>query len=123
MSAPASLQTLIGRYVVERRRLGFETTDALYLNSLARHLRSVKHKGPLTLEVMADWARRDSHGSQNPKTWARRLKRLCTFTRWLQQFEPRTEVPDDRVFGSVGERLAPHIYTEAEIGDLLGGRR
>ena len=33
MSAPASLQTLIGRYVVERRRLGFETTDALYLNS------------------------------------------------------------------------------------------
>ncbi len=57
MSAPASLQTLIGRYVVERRRLGFEATDALYLNSLARHLRSVKHKGPLTLEVMADWAR------------------------------------------------------------------
>ena len=69
---------------------------------------------------MADWARRDSHGSHDPKTWARRLKRLCTFTRWLQQFEPRTEVPDDRVFGSVGERLAPHIYTEAEIGDLLG---
>ena len=120
MSAPASLQTLIGRYVVERRRLGFEATDALYLSSLARHLRAVKHKGPLTLEVMADWARRDSHGSQNPKTWARRLKRLRTFTRWLQQFEPRTEVPDDLVFGSVGERLAPHIYTEAEIGDLLG---
>jgi integrase len=28
-------------------------------------------------------------------------------------------VPDNAVFGSVGQRLAPHIYTEQEIADLL----
>lgn len=113
------LRDLIRRYVAERRRLGFRSSDAGHIYSLARHLRSVRHKGPLTLEAMADWARRDSRGSSDPKTWARRLKRLRTFTRWLRQFEPRTEVPHDLVFGSVGERLAPHIYTESEIADLL----
>ncbi len=61
--------------------------------------RPIGHRGPLTVEVMADWARRDSHGSSDPHTWARRLKKLRSFTRWLQQFEPRTEVPDDAIFG------------------------
>ena len=72
---------------------------------------------------MADWARRDSHGSSDPHTWARRLKKLCTFMRWLQQFEPRTEVLDDAIFGRLPERQAPHIYSEQEIVDLLARAR
>ena len=72
---------------------------------------------------MAEWARRDSHGSNDPHTWARRLKKLRSFTRWLQQFEPRTEVPDDAIFGRLPERQAPHIYSEAEIVDLLAAAR
>jgi hypothetical protein len=68
---------------------------------------------------MADWARHDSHASTDPHTWARRLKKLRTFMRWLQQFEPRTEVPDDAIFGRLPERQAPHIYSEQEIVDLL----
>jgi integrase len=72
---------------------------------------------------MADWARRDSHGSIDPRTWARRLKLLRSFTRWLQQFEPRTEVPDDAIFGRLPERHAPHIYSEQEFVDLLAAAR
>ena len=72
---------------------------------------------------MTDWARRDSHGSTDPVTWARRLKRLRTFVRWLQQFEPDTEVPDDTVFGRMPERKAPHIYIEQEVIDLLASAR
>ncbi len=45
------------------------------------------------------------------------------FLRWLQQFEPRTEVPDDAIFGPLPERLAPHIYSEQEIVDLLAAAR
>ena len=44
-----------------------------------------------------------------------------TFVRWLQQFEPHTEVPDDTVFGRMPERKAPHIYTEQEVIDSLRG--
>jgi integrase len=93
------------------------------LRNFARHVRSVGHRGPLTVEVMAQWAKCDSHGRNDPLTWARRVKLLRTFLRWLQQFEPRTEVPDDAIFGRLPERLAPHIYSEQEIVDLLAAAR
>lgn len=124
MSAATSLPARVERYLIERRRLGFsDRTQAYGLRSFARHVRTVGHHGPLTVEIMADWARRDSHGSRDPRTWARRLKQLRSFLRWLQQFEPRTEVPDDAIFGRLPERQAPHIYSEREIIDLLAAAR
>jgi integrase len=41
----------------------------------------------------------------------------------LRQFEPRTEIPDDAIFGRLPERQAPHIYSEREIIDLLAAAR
>jgi integrase len=124
MSALTSLQVRVKRYLVERRRLGFSDHSQTYaLRSFARHVQAVSHRGPLTVEVMADWARRDSHGSSDPLTWARRLKLLRSFLRWLQQFEPRTEGPDDAIFGRLPERQAPHIYSECEVIDLLVAAR
>jgi integrase len=124
MSAPASLPSRIDLYLTERHRLGFTCrAEAASLRSFARHVQSVNHRGPLTVEVMADWARRDSCGSSNSHTWARRLKKLRTFMRWLQQFEPRTEVPDDAIFGRLPTRQAPHIYSEQEVVDLLAAAR
>jgi integrase len=123
MSA-GSLQRHVDDYLAERHRLGFsDSTQAYALRSFAKYVQAVRHRGPLTREVMADWARRDSHGSADPLTWARRLKLLRTFLRWLQQFEPHTEVPDDAIFGPLPERLAPHIYSEQEIIDLLAAAR
>lgn len=119
-----SLQRRVEAYLAERHRLGFSgRTQAYALRSFAKHVQTVSYRGPLTVEVMAEWARRDSHGSTDPLTWARRLKKLRTFLRWLQQFEPRTEVPDDAIFGPLPERLAPHIYSEQEIVDLLAAAR
>ena len=62
-------------------------------------------------------------GRDTPATWARRLKLLRPLARYLQQFEPRTEVPDESIFGRSGQRLAPHIYSEQEIVDLLAAAR
>ena len=124
MSAPISLHARIKAYLAERRRLGFALHSMEYaLRSFASHVQAVGHRGPLTLEVMTDWARHDSHGSIDPHTWARRLKNLRSFTRWLEQFEPRTEVPDDTIFGRLPQRQAPHIYSEDEIVDLLAAAR
>ena len=124
MSKPASLQALVERYLRQRRRLGFGMRDAVYaLRSIARHLDTIEHHRPLTTEIMTDWARRDMRGTGDPRTWARRLRMLRSFARWLQQFEPRTEVPDDAIFGRLSERLAPHIYSEREIVDLLRAAR
>ena len=100
MSAAKSLQAHVESYLAERRRLGFSLRTSEYaLRNFARHIKAIGHCGPLTVEIMADWARHDSHGSRDPRTWARRLKVLRSFLRWLQQFEPRTEIPDDAIFG------------------------
>jgi integrase len=123
MNATTSLQKRVECYLVDRRRLGFSNQSAYALRSFAQYVHTIRHRGPLTVEIMADWARCDSHGSTDPLTWARRLKLLRTFLRWLQQFEPRTEVPDDAIFGRLPERQAPHIYSDREIVDLLAAAR
>ena len=48
---------------------------------------------------------------------------LRPFTRWLRQFEPATEVPDEAVFGAVPGRMTPHVYREGEIVELLAAVR
>ena len=124
MSSDTTLQALVERYLDERHRLGFSArTQAYALRSFARHVHAVSHHGPITIEVMADWARSDSHASSDPRTWARRLKSLRSFMRWLLHFEPGCEVPDDAIFGRLPERQVPHIYTEQEIIDLLAAAR
>ncbi|MCP5225929.1 MAG: tyrosine-type recombinase/integrase [Thauera sp.] len=124
MSPDTTLQALVERYLDERHRLGFSArTQAYALRSFARHVQAVGHHGPITLDVMAGWARCDSHASSDPHTWARRLKLLRSFTHWLVQFEPATEVPGDAIFGRLPERQAPHIYSEQEIIDLLAAAR
>jgi integrase len=124
MSAPATMQTMVGNYLAERRRLGFTLgSSGLALMSLVRYVDRLRHRGPLTVEVMAEWARQDKWNRGTPETWARRLKLLRPFVRYLRQFDPRTEVPDESVFGPVPGRVAPHIYREDEIVELLAAAR
>lgn len=124
MSARVKLETRANDFLAERRRLGFESTCMGFaLRSFARYIDALGHRGPLTMEIMANWARRDKRNRTTPITWARRLKILRPFARYLQQFEPRTEVPDESIFGPVDQRLAPHIYSEQEIVDLLRAAR
>jgi integrase len=124
MNAAVTMQTRVEDYLAERRRLGYHLrSTALALRSFARYVDGLDLSTPLKVEVMAAWARCAKTNSDNPTTWARRLKRLRPFARWLQQFEPGTEVPDSTVFGRIGWRPAPHIFTEQEIGDLLAAAR
>ena len=124
MNACITMQSHAEHYLDERRRLGYDTRTTGYaLRSFARYVDGLDLDGPLTVEIMAAWARCAKTNTDKPATWARRLKLLRPFARWLQQFDPRTEVPDDTVFGRVGQRLAPHIYSEQEIVDLLAAAR
>jgi integrase len=120
MSAPVTLAARVQQYLAERRRLGFDLRSMRYaLLSFVEHVRKSHHRGVLTVEVMATWARQARHGAGMPSTWARRLRLLRPFTRWLQQFEPATEVPDESIFGPVPGRAVPHIYREEELVALL----
>jgi integrase len=124
MSARISLQARIDDYLAERRRLGFELRSLdTFLAGFARFVASRHHRGPLTIELMADWVRQGKGGRGSPGTWARRLEKLRLFARYLKQFVPDTEVPDESIFGAVPGRVAPHIYHEAEIVELLAAAR
>ena len=118
------LSALVERFLTERRRLGFQLTRPAYsLHSFAAHVQRSRHRGPLTLKVMTEWARDGGRRCNEPRAWALRLRQLRSFTRWLQQFEPRTEVPDDTIFGQRPGRGTPHIYSEQEVEELLAATR
>lgn len=124
MSTRTDLQLKVDEYLAERRRMGFELCrmgDALA--SFARYVASINHTGPLNVDLMAEWARQDKAQRHTPGTWARRLELLRPFARWMRQFDPHTEVPDESVFGPPPGRVAPHIYREDEIVELLGAAR
>jgi integrase len=124
MTTRISLQERIDGYIAERRRLGFKLQSrGTLLAGFARYVASQHHHGPLTVELMANWARQDKHHLQTPSTWAVRLAVLRRFARYLRQFEPDTEVPDELIFGPLPGRVAPHIYHEEEIIELLVAAR
>lgn len=124
MNAPVNMQSRVQDYLAERRRLGFlMKSTGRTLISFARYVDALDQAGPLTLEVMTEWARHDKQGLGKPETWARRFKLLRPFACYLQQFDPEAELPDKSVFGPVPGWLMPHIYRDGEIVDLLAAAR
>jgi integrase len=120
MSRAVSLAARVEQYLAERRRLGFDLRSMRYgLDSLVEHVRKTRHRGTLTIEVMAAWARQARQGAGTNATWARRLRLLRPFTRWLQQFEPATQVPEEAMFGPIPGRVTPHSYHDEELVALL----
>jgi len=130
-SGPSSdLNSRVQQYLDERHRLGFKLCSPGHaLRNFERFVTNTAHDGPLTVELMAQWARRQVQsrylvdGQADGDTAVRRLAALRPFMRWLQQFEPATEVPDDSSFGPIPGRVTPHIYAEEEIVALLEQER
>jgi integrase len=124
MSARVSLQQRVIDYLIERRLLGFKlhSRDTL-LAGFARYVAELHHQGPLTADLMIEWARHDKWHHKTPATWAARLARIRHFARYLKQFEPETEIPDELVFGPEAGRVAPHIFHDEEIVQLLAASR
>ena len=119
MSRRHSMQSLVQEYLNERRRLGFALIiPGTQLMSFARFADRVGHRGPLTCQIIVDWAQGQAKRA-TPLTWAQRLRRVIPFARYRAQFDPNTEVPNANIFGPSSRRLAPHIYTEEEIAELL----
>jgi hypothetical protein len=104
---PTAMRLHADNYLSERRQLGFALRSTGYaVKSFARYVDDLGDRESLTVEVMTDWARRDKGNSGKPATWQRRLSKLRSFARYLQQFEPDTEVPNNIIFGRIGQRLA-----------------
>lgn len=120
MSAVTPMQEAVQRYLDDRRRLGFAlVAPATELMRFARYADARAHRGPLTQDLILGWAREHVHHT-SAVTAARRLEVVRPFAAHYRQFEPATEIPPKGILGRGHRRLAPHIYTDEEIAELLG---
>ena len=98
-------------------------TPACSLRGFARHVQAIGHRGPLTVDVMADWARRDSHGSDDPKHLGAPAEALALVRALAAAVRTAHRSPRRHDLRPHPERQAPHIYSEPEIVDLLAAAR
>ena len=115
----ASMQHLVQDYLDERRGLGFALSiPGSQLLAFACFADRSGHRGPLTRQLITSWAR-DEAKRATPLTWAKRLEVVRPFAKHRARIEPGTYVPEADTFGRSRRRLAPHLYTDREIVDLL----
>lgn len=118
MSAHTSFSTWIDDYLNVRRRAGFDLRIVgNQLRDFARFAEQVGHSGRLTIQLAAQWA--GNSGTGRLSTAARRIEVLRPFAAYCRQFDPATEIPPRYLFGRAHHRLAPHIFTDDEVQDLL----
>jgi integrase/recombinase XerC len=119
MSADTTMQAAVQAYLRQRRQLGFALkSPGTELLRFARFADTRGHQGALTQELQLEWAR--SHVRRTSTvTAARRIEIVRPFAAYYRQFEVDTEVPASGILGRGHTRLAPHIYTDEEIGELL----
>jgi integrase len=115
--------TMVARardYLRLRRSLGFELEATEFvLLEFARFADRTEHHGPLTTELMLQWASR--RGDHSPKYRAQRLSAVRSFARYLAAQDGQSEVPDQRLLGGVCRRQQPHIYSDSQLRQLLNG--
>ncbi|MGL3111789.1 tyrosine-type recombinase/integrase [Bradyrhizobium sp. BR 1432] len=123
MSAPVTMLARAEAYLAERRRLGFKLDRSGSLTrAFACFADASGHEGPLTSAIVLRWAKEKAMHA-DPFTWAGRLDALRPFARNLADAEPATAFPEGAPFGRAKRRLAPHIFTPAEVDSIIAAAR
>jgi len=113
----SSLGDALADYLRIRRRLGFEMPqDGRLLEGFVCFLERAGAER-ITTELALKWARLpvDAH----PHTWRQRLGVARGFARHIATIDPASEVPSKDLLPGHRPRIAPYIYTDAEIVALI----
>jgi integrase/recombinase XerD len=113
----SSLRDALADYLQIRRRLGFEMPqDGRLLEAFVTFLERAGAER-ITTELALQWARIPTHA--HPHYWRQRLSVVRGFARHLATIDPASEVPSVDLLPGHRPRIAPYIYTEAEIAALM----
>lgn len=116
-----SLMPQLDRYLSVRRSLGYDLrTSERILHRFTSYAdaEGAAHIGTaLFLRWHATLA--DANGS----TRATRLRVVRLFAQWLSGFDPAHEVPPQGLLPDSSNRPRPHIYTTAEIAEIVAAAR
>lgn len=106
------------RYLAYRRGLGFELGASSYvLLDFAKFADRIGRSRPLTTELILRWATWSDQHSR--KYQAERLSIARGFARFLAAQDGLSQVPDMRLLTIRCPRQQPHLYTEAQLCQLL----
>lgn len=111
------LRQALSDYLRIRRRLGFKlVSDQRLLESFIAFLEQSGAER-ITTELAVMWARipQDAH----PHRWRQRLGIVRGFARYLATLDPASEIPSEDLLPAHRPRVAPYIYSSAEITALM----
>lgn len=112
-----ALRDAVREYVAFRRALGTKLLEpALALGHFVDFLER-EGSAHVTTELAVRWACQPQ-GVQ-AATWARRLTAVRKFASWLSAFDPRTEVPPQRLLAARHRRNKPYIFSDQEVEQLM----
>ena len=117
----SSLRDALADYLRIRRRLGFAMpADGRLLEGFVEFLERAGAQR-VTTELALAWARIpvDAH----PHRWRQRLGVARGFARYLATIDPSSEVPSKDLLPGHRPRIAPYIYTDAQIAALMDAAR
>jgi integrase/recombinase XerD len=115
------LRVALQDYLRVRRQLGFELKkDGRLLEDFVGFLEQAG-AARISTELALAWAKlpEDAH----PHRWRQRLGMVRRFARYLATIDPDSEVPPEDLLPARQPRVAPYIYTQAEIASLMDASR
>lgn len=116
-----SLRQALEDYLRIRRRLGF--TLKADERALKQFVGFLEQAGAvrITVELAVMWARQPAQA--HPHRWRQRLGIVRGFARYLATIDPDSEVPSKDLLPARRSRIAPYIYSPAEIAALMSAAR
>jgi integrase/recombinase XerD len=115
------LDAEVDSYLAMRRGLGFTLVDA---GSLLPDFVAFLHRNGaehVSTELALAWATRPANVS--PVWWRQRLTFVRGFAEYLRTIDPDTEVPPRDLLPARQVRVAPYLYTDADIEALMSAAR
>jgi site-specific recombinase XerD len=114
----STMMSRVRAYLTQRRSLGFRLqSEGCQLLNFARYADGLGHQGPLTRQLAVAWACLPQSAPR--RSWARRLEVVGTLARHLLASEPQTQLPPRHLFGPAHHRPNPHLYSAAQLQQLL----
>jgi integrase len=121
MASPEPLEIAAERYFTLRRKLGYALRSEREEVLLFARRMDALHRRKITLPLVVGWARSARNGS--PKYAAWRYETVRRFLTVAACTRRDTVTPPPGYLGRPFGRRAPHVYSDAEVADLLAATR
>ncbi len=115
------LLAAVDSYLAMRRGLGFKLVDA---GSLLPDFVGYLHRNGaehVSTELALAWATQPVN--TNPIWWHQRLSIVRGFAEYLRYLDPDAEVPPHGLLPARQQRVAPYLYSDADIAALMAAAR